>query len=134
LQNTLITTLTSEIVLYAVQFLLLPLIYPAVLGRGNEGAVALLLTTTFITAASVIIFSGKIKYWLLSFPAYVLLLFLYTPARAYGIGIVGLDLDGLASRYDHSERIFGIVVVVVIVFFIQLLTYAIIKAVKILKN
>jgi hypothetical protein len=122
----------ADVVLYAIQFILLPQIYDNIIGRGNESIAILCITTVAVTAAVAILFADKIRGWLFGLIIYAVLIALYSPKGAYGIGIIGLDLDGLQSHYDSSERLFGIGVVVLIVLMVQLLTLCLIKLSKLI--
>ncbi len=118
------------LILYLLQFLIIPCLYTNVIGRGNEGAVVIFITTTLTTVAGMIVYSDKFRLWLQGIVLYTLLMILYTPEGAYGIGIVGIDLDGLQAYYDESARLFGVFVTVISVILLQFAIWCIIKLSK----
>ncbi|HHV29335.1 hypothetical protein [Acetivibrio mesophilus] len=132
MRKALLMVVLSDLVLYVLQFLIIPLIYDNVIGRGNEAIAVLCITTVLITAAGMIVFSDKLRFWLLGALVYALLITLYSPEGAYGIGISGIDLDGLHSYYDASKRYFGIALVVILVTFLQLLVWCLVKLSKVI--
>lgn len=134
MKRNLLMVVLSDFVMYVAQFLIIPIFYNNVIGRGNEGIAVLCLTTVLITAAGMLVFLDKMSFWLFGILIYTLLIFLYSPKGAYGIGISGIDLDGLHSHYDASSRYLGIAVVVAIVAFLQFAVWCLIKLLKITKH
>ena len=131
MKRNLLMVILLEFVLYAIQFLIIPITCNNVIGRGNEGIAVLCFTTVLITVAGMLVFLDKMSFWLFGILIYTLLIFLYSPKGAYGIGISGIDLDGLQSHYDASGRYLGIAVVVAIVAFLQFAVWCLIKVFKI---
>lgn len=134
MKRNLLMVVLTEFVLYAIQFLIIPMIYNNVIGRGNEGIAVLCFTTVLITVTGMLVFLDKISFWLFGILIYTLLIFLYSPKGAYGIGISGIDLDGLKSHYDASNRYLGIAVVVAMVAFLQFAVWCLIKIFKITRH
>jgi len=134
MKRNLLMVVLSEFLLYAIQFLIIPIIYDNVIGRGNEGIVVLCFTTVLITVTGMLVFLDKMSFWLFGILIYTLLIFLYSPKGAYGIGIAGIALDGLQSYYDASGRYLGIALVVAVVAFLQFAVWCLIKLFKIIRH
>lgn len=132
MKNKLLIIALSDVFLYAIQFLITPLICENVIGRGNEAIATLFISTALITLIAMLIFSDKMRLWLIGIVLYATLIVCYSPMGAYGIGIVGLDIDGLQSYYDASERYLTIAIVVALVAFIQFTIWSLVKLIKII--
>jgi hypothetical protein len=132
-KNTLVSAVMSDIVLYILQFLIIPLFYANV-RQVNEGALIIIVTTVLVSAIGMFAFTDRIGFWLLGFVLYVVLMIIYTPQGAYRIGITGIDLDGLHSKYDASKRFISIAAVAVGVLILQLGTWGVVKLIKTLSQ
>ncbi|AEV69935.1 hypothetical protein [Acetivibrio clariflavus] len=133
MRKAILKVLLSDFILYVLQFLIIPLLYSKVFGRRNEATAVLCITTVIITLIAMIAFSDKMRFWLLGLVFYTALIFLYSPGDAYGIGLLGIDLDGSHSYYDPSARYIGITVVVILVLLMQLSVWCFVKLLKLIK-
>jgi len=133
MRKAILKVLLSDFILYVLQFLIIPLLYSKVFGRRNEATAVLCITTVIITLIAMIAFSDKMRFWLLGLIFYTTLIFLYAPEGAYGVGLRGLDLDGMHSYYDYSTRYIGIAIVVIWVLILQLLVWCFVKLLKLIK-
>jgi hypothetical protein len=118
--------------LYVVQFILIPGGYANVFGHNNEGTIVLFITTVLHMLIGLISLSYVFRYWLISYIFYVALIILYTPPGIYGIGLVGLSLDGMNSHYEASERFLGILVVCTFVLLIKFASWVFYGAIALL--
>ena len=75
----------SQVVLYVIQFFLLPAIIHIYPTDASRQSIALIFTTA-VTTVLFGIHTRKILFWLLSFILYILLVVLYHPDYLYGIG------------------------------------------------
>ena len=130
MKKTIFIVILFNVCLYIIQFLIIPYLYSDVIGRGHEGMAVLCITTTIVTMIGMITFSNKFSFWLIGIVIYALLIILYSPEGAYGIGITGLDLDGLYAQYNPSARFLGICIVAGLVLFFQFVIWCIIKLFK----
>ena len=129
MRKELLLVAASDIALYLIQFIIVPLIYSNVIGRSNEGIVVIIISTAIVTIIGMIVLSNKLRFWLVSIVLFALLIILYSPKGAYGIGVTGIDLDGLHSHYDVSARFLGISIIIGLVLFTQFAIWCIIKLV-----
>lgn len=101
MKKDLIKTIITMIILYSVQFLILPRFFTT---TGNEGWIGFFITTLLCVIVGIIFLSDKLILWFLGDFIYLILLFIYHPAGAYGIGMKGLDLVSEAqSRYSRAD-------------------------------
>jgi hypothetical protein len=131
MKKPIIMIMISDVILYVTQFLITPCIYDKVIGRGNEGTAVLIISTTIVTVIGMLLIADRFYFWLISIIPYSMLIILYCPSGAYGIGIVGLDLDGLESYYDASARFLGIFINAIFVVLLQFVIWGIIHFSKI---
>lgn len=75
----------SQVVLFIIQFFLLPVIIHIYPSDAARQSIALVLTTA-VTTVLFGFHARKIIYWLLSYLLYILLVILYHPDYLYGIG------------------------------------------------
>ncbi len=132
MRKAILKVLLSYFILYVLQFLIFPL-FCDVIGKGTRPIAVLCITTVIITLIGMTAFSDKMRFWLLGLIFYTTLFFLYAPEGAYGVGLRGLDLDGMHSYYDYSTRYIGIAIVVIWVLILQLLVWCFVKLLKLIK-
>jgi hypothetical protein len=130
MKKALISVLISDAVLYTLQFLIIPLFYDNI-RQVNEGMAVIVISTILTSGISMFVLTDKLRLWLLGFVLYIALIIVYTPRGAYHIGITGIDLDGLHSYYDASQRTLGIVLVAIAALIAQLTTWGVVKLIKI---
>lgn len=125
MKKELIKSIFGILVLYLIQFLLLPLIINKM---GNEIWVAFFLSTILCSVIGIIFLSDKLYCWLISDIVYLILMFLYHPEGAYGIGMRGLDLGAEAqSYYNRADAWFVIIILFICAIIIQVLIWGIVK-------
>lgn len=118
-----IALLISQITIYLIQFLLVPIvihIYPSDL-HGNF--VAICTTTAIITIAGMLMFTDKLRLWLNTIVIYAILVFIYHPNHLYGIGY------GMFTNNSIQ-----IVVLIFTVIVIQMVCWIFVKCLKLLKD
>ena len=121
-----------DIIMYILQFLIIPSFYNNVIGRGNESIAVICMTTILISFMGMFWISDKFRLWLLSIIIYMTLIIIYCPEAAYGIGLAGIDLDGLHSYYDVSQRLGGIIILTIGVILLQLISWCLVKLSKLI--
>ncbi|MDR2752330.1 MAG: hypothetical protein LBC41_16870 [Clostridiales bacterium] len=131
MKKPIIAAVSAYAALYVLQFLIVPALTDLA-NSSNEGLVVITATTLAICGIVMYKFSDKFLAWLIGFAAYIALIVLYTPPGAYGIGMVGLSLDGLVPHYDPSARYLLIIVFGIIVFLEQTGTWLLVKLAKFL--
>jgi hypothetical protein len=130
MKKTLRLVVLTDFVLYVLQFLVIPQVYDHVFGRGNEGIAVIVITTVLISLVGMLAFADKVVPWLIGLALYAVLTLIYTPLGVYGLGLAGIDLDGLQSYYDSTTRFLGIAVLVIFVLILQLATLGVAKLIN----
>lgn len=120
--------------LYVFMYLLLPRIFPPLYLAGNESLFVFLSLTTVCVLMAMLAYSDKIIHHLLGLGLYGLLMFIYTEPGAYGIGMVGMNLDGMSRFYDVSARYLYILIWLVITLIIQVLVWLLVKSYRKFKS
>ncbi len=87
------------LVMFALQFFAAPAIFPRYFPSSNESAGIFLSTITAFSLLEMLWISDRLLHWLSGDVLYFLLM-LFLNHGAYGIGWVGVPLDGIVPRYD----------------------------------
>ncbi len=82
-----------QIVLYVLQFLILPSVYYISPFDVARSLIAIFLSTLFITIVGMTFFSDALRNWLLGLLLHLALMMLYHPDNIYGIGNGMFDFD-----------------------------------------
>lgn len=120
--------------LYVFLFLLMPLVYPVVYISSNESGVVFIGITVAMVLMAMVAHADKGRWHLLGLSFYGLLMLIYVPPGAYGIGMVGMNLDGMSSFYQAGARYYGIVFVLIFNLIVQLVTWLLVKLYRILRS
>ena len=126
-----IKTIISTICLYLIQFIVIPMFY---LPSSNEGTFILILSTIIILIIAMLLISDKLRYYLLSDILYIVLLFIYHGKGLYGIGMRGMNLDGMQSFYERKSAPIGILIMAGVVLILQVSAWIILKIFKYIYN
>ena len=119
----------TMVVLYAIQFIILPFLLGAYFpGASNEAA------AMFVASASVVLIVGfcfveqRFVSWLIADAVYFGLIMLYCAEGAYGIGMRGISLDGMHAYYSHQDVALGALICVGVILIMQLILKGICSA------
>lgn len=91
--------LLIAVLIYGIQFMLLPELFPRYYPQSNEATALLLIPLLLFSTAGVLLFELKLWHWLGADLLLGLLLILYDGNGLYGIGLRGVFLDGTIPRY-----------------------------------
>lgn len=91
--------LLIAVLIYGIQFMLLPELFPQYYPQSNEATALLLIPLLLFSTAGVLLFELKLWHWLGADLLLGLLLILYDGNGLYGIGLRGVFLDGTIPRY-----------------------------------
>lgn len=120
-----------QVFLYLLQFVLFPNLFDKYFPSSNESTWFLIITTAIASIVGMLSFSQNLLHWVLSDVLYTILIFIYAPEGAYGIGMRGLFE---AAHYDPKSKWSGVIILVISVFFIQFLSWSGIKISKYVLN
>lgn len=132
-----LVTLVITIGLYMFHFLLIPFLYKNFIVFKNLDDVSgfvMIISTIIVVAAEMILVSEKIRYWLVSDVIYVILVYIYHEKGLYGIGMVGINLDGATSGYRREAVPFGVAIITGFVIISEILSWFIVKVYKYIQN
>ena len=115
---------------YLLQFVIAPTLFPIYYPSTNESTAILFGSISVGALLGMIFLSDKYRYWLLCDIPYFLLMILYSHNGAYGIGVVGIPIDGNQVYYDRGVAIFLVLYIAVLTFLIQLIVWIIVKLLK----
>lgn len=125
----------AMVVLYAIQFIILPLLFGSYFpGASNEAA------AMFVASASVVLIVGfwfveeRFVSWLIADAVYFGLILLYCAEGAYGIGMRGISLDGMRAYYSHQDVALGALICLGVILIMQLILKGICIATSCLKH
>ncbi|MEF2796803.1 MAG: hypothetical protein U0M95_02170, partial [Ruminococcus sp.] len=94
----------------------------------------MIISTIIVVAAEMILVSEKIRYWLVSDVIYAILVYIYHGKGLYGIGMVGINLDGATSGYRREAVPFGVAIITGFVIISEILSWFIVKVYKYIQN
>mgnify|MGYP001083457063 CR=1 FL=1 len=117
----------AVVVLYLIQFVIAPRIWPQYYPSSNEATGILFGLITVCSFLEIVFISSKMQYLFLGDMLYVVLMLLYTNHGAYGIGMVGIGLDGNTVRYEYSASFLFLAVILAVTLCIQFLLWCIFK-------
>lgn len=89
------------LVMFILQFFAAPALFARYFPSSNEAGGIFLSTIILFSLLEMLLVSDKIPHWLLGDLLYFLLMMLFN-CGAYGIGWVGMPLDGIVPQYDPS--------------------------------
>ena len=109
-------------VVYALQFLLLPLLLGAYFpGASNEATAIFWLSAALGLSLGFRFADQRLLSWLIADAFYLALILLYCAEGAYGIGMRGISLDGMHTYFDPGAVSFGALICFGEVLVIQLI-------------
>ncbi len=117
------------ITLYVICFLILPIIYTNFYPVSNEAYIIFFVVNSIFFIISMIFFTNKIKYYIIADIIYMLLITIYS-GGSYGIGISGIELDGLHSTVQTSGDFLGATIAIVLVLVIQFVIKGLVTILK----
>lgn len=115
-------------VLYMFMFLLVPRLCPLVYHSGNERLFIFVSLTIVYILMAMLAYSDRLLDHLLGLILYACLMLIYTEPGAYGIGMVGLNLDGMSQFFEYSGRYFHILIWLFLTLVLQLAVWLAVKA------
>ncbi len=125
-KNISIKIIIIMVLLYIIDFVLVPLIYPCWV----NAEIILFPSLLIAFFVGMIMISNKLRYWFLGDILYIILVYIYHGRGLYGIGMVGMNLDGAHASYRKDAVPFGIAILAIIVIIVQLVVWFIIKICK----
>lgn len=105
----------TQIMLYFIQYIVMPSIFILNPAQTTFNSILLLISTILVLFVSVYYYTDRILYWAASFFVYPILVKVYHPNFAYGIGY-----DGFLISFNENVVIF---MRVILVFFLRCLLY-----------
>ena len=134
MKNKIVKILIVMLLSYLTQFVIAPAIFPIYFPSSNESTGILFGAIGIGTLFGMIFISDKLRYWICCDIPYFLLMILYSNNGMYGIGVVGIPIDGNKVFYDRSTAIYLVAVVAVLTILIQLLVWVGIRLVKYIRS
>lgn len=125
--NKVLEIIVLFLVLYVVQFFIMPNLLANYYPCTNEATIIYLFTVIISVVLGMFFISDKMFYWFIGNLFYFILVYIYSANGAYGIGIRGITLDGTQATYSRDMQLFSIAF-----FAVYILSFEIIF--KILKN
>jgi hypothetical protein len=126
-KKSIFTVLITELIIYAVQFRAAPLLFPQYFPSSNEAFGIQAISTAIITLIAVNFSKPKAFHWIFGALLYAALILIYMPPGAYGIGMVGITLDGSQAHYEPDKRYLGILICAAGLLIIQIIVNIIVK-------
>jgi len=120
--------------LYMIQFLIAPALFPEFYPQSNEAIIMFLSLMLFVEIIGMFIISDHLVHWLLGDLIYMMLMIIYHAEGAYGIGMVGMSLDGIQLRYNKVAALSTIPFILLILVMTQIIAKAIKKIVHWIKK
>ena len=103
------------LLIYGLQFILLPWILPQYYPTSNEALFILIVPLVIIS----ILFRLKMKEWFFIDLLYLLCIWIYHGKGLYGLGMRGISLDGATSVYSNTLMMISLGVILIILLLIQ---------------
>lgn len=94
--------IASFIVLYLLQFIMFPALFDNYFPRTNECFLLLYVSIVLHCVVGHFMLEKKLTSWMIGMVIYSLLVVIYHGRGLYGIGSVGVSLDGTYPRYDFG--------------------------------
>lgn len=111
--------LVLQLLVYALQFIIIPVFYYPHPMEQTAGTVILCITTIVMVWIGTTYLLKRIWYWIVSFPIYPFLIKLYHPKDAYGIGY-----DGYLISFTEN---FDIIFISLFIIIVEILTCIVVK-------
>lgn len=111
-KSTLIKCIVCFVGLYVIQFLGIPMLFPNYFPRSNNATVIFLVTSIIASVAAVVWISNRLRYLFMADLVYGCLICIFNSTGKYGIGRVGISLDGLQSRMSFQMTFLTSIVIV----------------------
>lgn len=128
-KNLLCVTLVQAVI-YVLQYLLFPNLFSNLFPRSNEAFLLFAATLCLVSIIEYVLLNLKLSNIAVGIVVYFLLIAIYCPEGAYGIGLKGLTLDGMQATYSYDLRWGGIFVATIITGIIQIILWSIIIFLK----
>lgn len=107
--------------LYVIQFLVIPMLLPNYFPRSNNAIVIFLITSLVASVAAVVFITSRLKDLWIADLLYGCIICVFNGNGKYGIGRVGINLDGLQSRMSFQMALLSSVMIVIGFFVIQVI-------------
>ena len=120
-KHKLLVLMLGMAVIYALQFLALPLCFPQFYPVSNEAWSILIIPLVAFSAAMNILVDANIGNWAMADSIYCLLAVLYNGNGFYGIGKRGIALDGMTPLYSFGLAAITILIITFVLFAFQML-------------
>lgn len=114
--------------LYIIQFLVIPMLLPDYFPRSNNATVIFLITSVIASTVAVAFISNRLRYLFIADLVYGCLICIFNSTGKYGIGRVGINLDGLQSRMSFQKTVITSIVIVISAFIMQAILVRVKKA------
>lgn len=118
-KHKLLSLIITNIVIYVIQFILLPNCFPQYYPISNESTFIFIVPLVFLSVAGNVITNVKIKIWALVDVLYGVMLCIYNGMGFYGIGMRGVSLDGMSPIYSQELAVITILMIVLTLFAFQ---------------
>lgn len=122
--------LLIAVLIYAVQFMLLPGLLPQFFPQSNEATALLLIPLLLFSTAGVLLLDLKLWHWLVADLLLGFLLCLYDGNGLYGIGLRGVFLDGTMPRYHKPLALAMIAGLLLLMLLLQCLSLPVKRLLK----
>lgn len=115
----------SAAVLYLCLFVLLPAVLPNIYPVSNEATVLFLCLNVFEAVIAAVFYTDRLLRLLAGNIVYGVLILLYNANGAYGIGKVGMSLDGMNPIYSLGAAVTAVLLIIAARAVLQILTFGI---------
>lgn len=105
--------------LYVIQFLVIPMLFPNYFPRSNNATAIFLITSVLASAVAILFITNQLRYLFVADLLYGCLICVFNSTGKYGIGRVGINLDGLQTRMSIQMTLVTSVVIVIGFFIMQ---------------
>ncbi len=119
-----IGSVAAMAVLYVIQFIFAPLLFPRFFPRSNEAYAIFAVTLLIVTAIGFWKINDKLLPWVCADIVYFVLILIYPGKGAYGIGMRGIDLDGVTASFSRDVVFLGALLALAAVVLIHMITKA----------
>jgi len=108
-------------VLYVLHFIISPFVFSGCFPSSNEASLIFIIPALLILVFAIYMVNDRIICWLTADLLYFILIMIYSANGAYGIGMRGMNLDGMHSFYSKDDVFIGALIAVCIIFLLQTL-------------
>lgn len=109
-------------IVYAIQFLLFPILFPQYYPTSNESTIILIAPLIlFSVLFNVVITDIRKSDWIIVDMTYGTMIILYNGTGLYGIGMRGISLDGLSPNYSPKLLFLTVLMLVIVLLSFQVL-------------